>query len=320
MRIVKMVEEGLTARKILTQQTLENAIMVCQAIGGSTNAALHLPALAHELGLSIGLEDFNRLGRQVPTLLGIAPNGPYGILDLYAAGGVQAVMKRLEMVLHTDVMTCTGKPLFELLAHAQINNPQVVPDVKNAQHPEGGLVALFGNIAPEGCIVKQSAVSENIKTFTGPARVFESEHDALAALRNKTISDGEVLVIRNEGPKGGPGMPETLAVTMSLKMSNYKRVAMITDGRFSGASSGPCVGHVSPEAADGGPIAAVENGDRITIDIPNRSIHIHLDTVVIEQRLKDFKNHQISNRNIPPGYMKRYVRLVTSAAKGAYLE
>ncbi len=320
MRVVKMVEEGLTARKILTQQALENAVMVCQAIGGSTNTALHLPALAHELGISIGLEDFNRIGKKVPTLLGIAPNGPYGILDLHAAGGVQAVMKRLETSLHTNVMTCTGKPLSELLAHAQISNPKVVPDIKNAHHSEGGLVALFGNLAPEGCIVKQSAVSVDMRTFTGPARIFESEHDALAALRDKTIKDGEVLIIRNEGPKGGPGMPETLAVTMSLNMSDYKRVAMITDGRFSGASSGPCIGHVSPEAADGGPIAIVENGDIITIDIPNRSIHIDLDTAAIEQRLKDFKNHQVPGRDIPPGYMNRYIRLVTSAAKGAYLE
>jgi dihydroxy-acid dehydratase len=319
-RIVKMIDEKLTARKIVTQQALENAVMVAQAIGGSTNTALHMPALAYELGLSLGLEDFNRLGKKVPTLLGIAPNGPFGILDLFAAGGIQAVMKRLETELHTNVMTCTGKILATHLESATVMDEKVIPVKEKAHNNEGGITALFGNLAPEGCIVKQSAVAKDMKTFTGPARIFESEHDTLKALRDRAINDGEVLVIRNEGPVGGPGMPETLAVTISLKMSEYKRVAMVTDGRFSGASSGPCIGHVSPEAAVGGPIAAVENGDIITIDIPNRTIHIDLETALIEQRLQDNNKTKVSDKKISPGFMKRYVRMVTSAAKGAYLE
>ncbi len=317
LRVVKMVDEALTANKILTRQSLENAIMVSQAIGGSTNATLHLPALAHELGLEIGLDDFNRLGKRIPTLLAITPNGPYGVLDLFAAGGVPAVMKRLEDDLHLDTLTCTGKKLGDHLAAAQEGDPTVIPEKENAHSPEGGTVALFGNLAPEGCVVKQSAVVEEMRVFSGPARVFESEHEALAALREKTINEGEVLVIRNEGPKGGPGMPETLAVTMNLSMSGYQRVAMITDGRFSGASAGPCVGHVSPEAADGGPIAAVRNGDMITIDIPQRTIAVDLSAVEIEGRLAETK---IRRRELPKGYIRRYVKLVKSAAKGAYLD
>jgi dihydroxy-acid dehydratase len=317
LRIVKMVDEALTANKILTRQSLENAIMVSQAIGGSTNATLHLPALAHELGLDIGLADFNRLGKKIPTLLSIAPNGPHGVLDLYAAGGVPAVMKRLENDLHLDVMTCTGKKLGTDLAEAQKGDTTVIPEKHEAHSTEGGTVALFGNLAPEGCVVKQSAVTEEMRVFSGPARVFESEHEALTALREKSIDEGEVLVIRNEGPKGGPGMPETLAVTMNLSMSDYQRVAMITDGRFSGASAGPCVGHVSPEAADGGPIAAVRNGDEISIDIPERTISINLNTEEVEGRLAETK---IRRRELPKGYIRRYVKLVNSAAKGAYLD
>ena len=316
LRVVEMVNEELTVNKILTRQSLENAIMISQASGGSTNATRHLPALAHELGLDIGLADFNRLGKEIPTLLSIAPNGPHGVLDLYAAGGVPAVMKRLEEDLHVDVLTCTGKKLVDHLAEAQKGDTTVIPEKQKAHRTEGGTVALFGNLAPEGCVVKQSAVADEMRVFSGPARVFESEHEALTALREKTINEGEVLVIRNEGPKGGPGMPETLAVTMNLSMSDYQQVAMITDGRFSGASAGPCIGHVSPEAADGGPIAAVRNGDKISIDIPERTISINLSNDEVKGRLAETK---IRRRELPKGYIRRYVKLVSSAAKGAYL-
>jgi len=316
-RIVAMVESDLKARKILTPEALENAIMVAQALGGSTNTALHLPALAHELGLEIGLGDFNRFSKQVPTLLGIAPNGPHGILDLYAAGGVPAVMKRLADALHLHALTVTGRTVGDLLQEARVLDESVIPDRDRAHCPEGGIVALFGNLAPEGSVIKQSAVTERMKSFTGTAHVFESEHEALTALRDKAIAEGEVLVIRNEGPKGGPGMPETLAVTMNLSMAGYQNVAMITDGRFSGASAGPCVGHVSPEAAAGGPIAAVQDGDRITIDIPKRMIELHVDQPTLEARLSRVTPRI---RELPPGYMKRYVKLVVSAAKGAYLD
>lgn len=316
-RVVKMVEEGLTARKILTRNSLENGFMVCQAIGGSTNAALHLPALAHELGFEMGLNDFNRFAKEVPTLLGITPNGPYGVMDLYAAGGVQAVMKRLEGSLHGDAITCTGQSVGDLMKLAQVKDQAVIPDRSKAHNPEGAIVALFGNLAPEGCVVKQSAVAKEMRAFAGPARVFESEREALTALRERSVKEGEVLVIRNEGPKGGPGMPETLAVTLSLAISGYEKVAMITDGRFSGASSGPCVGHVSPEAAAGGPIAAVKNEDEIAIDIAARTIALHVSDEEIKARLAKLEPRHPRE---PTGYMKRYVKQVTSAAKGAYLE
>lgn len=318
MRIVQMVAEELTARKLLTHPALENAIMACQAIGGSTNAALHLPALAHELGFDdLGLAAFNRLGAKVPTLLGILPNGSHGMLDLHAAGGMPAVLKRLSADLHLETLTCTGQTLGERLETATIANDTVIPDKTRPHSPESGIVVLFGNLSPDGCVIKQSAVSADMRRFRGTARVFESEKDALAALRADTIREGHVLVIRNEGPKGGPGMPETLAVTLFLSMSGLQRVALITDGRFSGATSGPCVGHVAPEAADGGPIAAVRDGDEISIDIPARKIELHLSEKQIQARLAAWQPPPS-----PPvsGYMKRYVRQVVSAARGAYLE
>ncbi len=318
MRIVQMVAEDLTARKLLTRPALENAIMVCQAIGGSTNAALHLPALAHELGFDdIDVAAFNRLGANVPTLLGILPNGAYGMLDLHAAGGMPAVLKRLEADLHVDTVTCTGQTLSDLLQTAKIANETVIPDKTRPHSPESGIVVLFGNLAPEGGVIKQSAVAEDMRVFTGTARVFESESEALAALRANTVKEGDVLVIRNEGPKGGPGMPETLAVTLSLSLSGFKQVALITDGRFSGATSGPCVGHVAPEAAEGGPIAVVQDGDKISIDIPARSIALHLTNQQIQARFAEWRPR--AGRPLS-GYMRRYVKQVVSAAKGAYLD
>lgn len=316
-RIVEMVKENLTAKKLLTKEALENALMISQAIGGSTNAALHLPALAHELEIDIGLKDFNRIAGEVPTLLAIAPNGPFGIIDFHAAGGVPAIQKRLEENLNTGVLTCTGKSLNELLQGELFIDAVVIPDKSNPYKSEGGTIALFGNLAPEGSVIKQSAVNKEMRSFSGPARVFESEEEALNDLREKMIKEGEVLVIRNEGPKGGPGMPETLAVTMALSMSGFKQVAMITDGRFSGASAGPCVGHISPEAVDGGPIGLLRDGDIISIDLPNRSITVDLTDSEIEQRRKDLN---LPLRDIPAGYMRRYIKQVVSAAKGAYLE
>ncbi|MBS3809808.1 MAG: dihydroxy-acid dehydratase [Desulfobacterales bacterium] len=316
-RVVKMVEEDITARKLLTRKTLENAVIVCQAIGGSTNAALHLPALAHDLDCEIGLETFNRLGEKVPTLLGIVPNGPYGMIDFHTAGGIPGVMKRLENDLHSDVLTCTGRTLGDLLNSSQVFDDTVIPHREHPYNPEAGTVALFGNLSPEGCVVKQSAVDADMKVFSGMARVFESEADALTALRDNNIKEGDVLVIRNEGPKGGPGMPETLAVTLHLTMSGYQKVAMITDGRFSGATAGPCVGHISPEAADGGPIAAIRNGDTISINIPDKTIEVQLSDQEIKNRLDGW----VYQRAKPlAGYMKRYVKHVVSASKGAYLD
>jgi len=316
-QIVKNVQEGLTARQIMTKESLINALLLVQAVGGSTNTALHLPAIARELGLELTLEEFNVAAKKVPTLCAIAPNGPYGVLDLYRSGGVPGVLKRIAEDLDLNCGNTFGGTLQDVVANAQITDENVIPERSNCHYPEGGLVALFGNLAPEGSVVKQSAVDPNMYKFSGPARIFESEHACLEAIRNKTIQEGEVVVIRNEGPKGGPGMPETLAVTIGLKLLGLQRVALITDGRFSGATSGPCVGHVSPEAADGGPIAALDDGDIIRIDIPSRAIAVELSDEALKERLASRKP---SPHAPVDGYMQRYVSTVTSAAKGAVLE
>ena len=312
-----LIEKEMTMKKIITQQSLENALMVNLAIGGSTNAALHLPAIAHELGLELSLSRFNDYNRIIPTLCGISPNGPHGMVDLFVAGGIPAVMKRLGDHLHRDPLTVSGMSIGDIIDHAEVKNPDVIPDKTLAFQPEGGTAVLFGNLAPEGAVVKQSAVADKMRVFTGPARVFDAEADALKAIREKTLKEGEVIVIRYEGPRGGPGMPETLAVTMGLDLAGFTHVALITDGRFSGATAGPCIGHVSPEAASGGPIAIVENGDIIRIDIPARKLDVDLKPETIQQRLANWKPVV---KQIPSGYMQRYVNAVTSAAQGAVLK
>ena len=314
-RIVGMVEEELTARKILTPDALMNAVMVDLAIGGSTNSTLHLPAIAHELGFELPLSVFNDLNRKIPTLLSISPNGPHGILDLYVAGGVAGVMKALEEDLNLDCLTVTGKTLKAVLADAEIRDESVIRPRSAPYLPEGGTVILYGNLAPDGAVVKQSAVAPDQLVFTGRARVFNREKDALLAFDARTIQENDVIVIRYEGPKGGPGMPETLAVTLAVAHTGLKRVALVTDGRFSGASEGPCVGHVSPEAAVGGPIAALEDGDKIEIDIPNRSINVK--GVNLTERVK---NVVPVVHEIPPGFMRQYVKYVSSAARGAVMD
>jgi dihydroxy-acid dehydratase len=314
-RIVAMVEEELTAGKILTRNAIENAVMVDLAIGGSTNSTLHLPALANELGFELPLAVFNEFNRRIPTLLSISPNGPHGMIDLYAAGGVPAVLKAIEDDLHLDELTVTGRTLRDTVACAENKDETVIRPKASPYMPEGGTVVLFGNIAPDGAVVKQSAVAPDMRVFTGKARVMDSEKEALTALEAREIHEGEVLVIRYEGPKGGPGMPETLAVTLALSQSGLKRVALVTDGRFSGASDGPCVGHVSPEAFMGGPIAGLRDGDEIAIDIPNRSINAA--GVDFAARLEGF---QPVRHPVPPGFMRQYVKYVASAAKGAILE
>ncbi len=316
-RVVEMVEEELTARDIITSDAIENALIVDLAIGGSTNSALHLPAIAHELGSDLPLSRFNELNRKVPTLCSIRPSGPRGIQDLYVAGGIPAVMKTLAADLHMDSLNVTGMTWAATLENVQVMDEQVIPPRDRPYLTEGGTVALFGNLAPEGAVVKQSAVADDMLEFSGPARVFESEADCLAALREGSLNEGEVVVIRYEGPKGGPGMPETLAVTMALPLHGYQRVALVTDGRFSGASSGPCIGHVSPEAQVGGPIAALEDGDMVTIDIPGRKLEVGLSDDEISARLAGWSAPE---PDVPQGYMRRYVRSVSSAAKGAVLE
>lgn len=316
-RICDMVTEDLTTGKIMTQKAMENALMIDLAIGGSTNAALHLPAIANALGLDFPLQKFNDFNRKIPTLCAIAPSGPYGVTELYMAGGIPAVMKRIGNDLHLDALSVSGQSIGQIADEAVIKNEKIIPARENAHWPEGGTAVLSGNLAPDGAVVKQSAVTEEMQSFTGKARVFDSEIDCLAAIRDQQLKEGEVLVIRYEGPKGGPGMPEMLAVTMALDLGGYKELALITDGRFSGATSGPCIGHISPEAYDGGPIAIIEEGDEISIDIPNRKISVNLTEEQINERLKSWQPIQ---REIPPGYMRRYAKYVSSAARGAILE
>ena len=315
-RIVELVENGVTARQILTRHALENAVMVDLAIGGSTNSTLHLPALAHELDIDLTLDVFNDFNRKIPTICSIAPNGPHGIIDLYRAGGIPAVMKVLMDDLHQDVMNVSGFTLKDITDYSLVTDTEVIRDKKNPYLPEGGTVILKGNLAPEGAVVKQSAVSAGMMRFTGRARVFESEAGCLQAVREKKLVDGEVLIIRNEGPRGGPGMPETLAVTMALELHGFHKVALITDGRFSGATAGPCIGHVSPEAQAGGPIAALRDGDEVVIDIPGRRLEVKLSDAEIKERLR---NYTPPVKDIPPGFMRRYVKQVSSAARGAVL-
>jgi dihydroxy-acid dehydratase len=316
-RIVAMVEEELTARRILTAAAIDNAVKMDLAIGGSTNAALHLPAIAHELGITLPLERFNEFNREIPTLLSISPNGPHGVIDLYEAGGIPAVMKMLADELELEALNVTGKTFREIVSEAEVYDERVIRPKDKPYLPEGGTVILFGNLAPEGAVVKQSAVQPDMLTFTGTARVMDSEADALKALREGDIKEEQVVVIRYEGPRGGPGMPETLAVTMAIRSSGLKRVALITDGRFSGATSGPCIGHVSPEAYVGGPIAALRDGDEIEIDIPGRRIDVKLTEGEMEKRMRGFVPVE---HDVPAGFMRRYVKYVSSAARGAILE
>ncbi len=316
-RIVAMVEEGLNARKIMTRQALLNAVIMDLAIGGSTNSTLHLPAIAHALGLELPLSLFNDYNRRVPTLLAISPNGPWGVTDLWAAGGIGAAMKVMKADLDTDCMTVTGKSLGEVIDKSyQVLDSEVIPPRDKPHRAEGGTVVLYGNLAPEGSIVKASAVKEDMLTFTGTAICVDSEDEARKALTDGRIHDGNVIVIRYEGPKGGPGMPEMLNITMMLEVFGLHRTALITDGRFSGATAGPCVGHVTPEAYDRGPIAALMDGDEITIDVPNRRLDVNLTAEEMRARLA----RVVRVEKPAIGYMSRYRKLVSSAARGAVLE
>jgi dihydroxy-acid dehydratase len=316
-RIVAMVEEGLNARKIMTREALLNAVIMDLAIGGSTNSTLHLPAIAHSLGMELPLSLFNDYSRRIPTLLAISPNGPWGVTDLWAAGGIGAAMKVMKDDLDTTCMTVTGKSLGEVIDKAyHVADSEVVPSRDKPHRPEGGTVVLFGNLAPEGSVVKASAVKEDMLTFTGTAVCVNSEDEARKALTEGRIKDGNVIVIRYEGPKGGPGMPEMLNITMMLEVFGLHRTALITDGRFSGATAGPCVGHITPEAYDGGPIAALADGDEITIDVPNRKLDVKLTPEEIAARLA--KVVRVEKPAL--GYMSRYRKLVSSAARGAVLE
>ncbi|OYT39892.1 MAG: dihydroxy-acid dehydratase [Candidatus Altiarchaeales archaeon ex4484_43] len=304
-----------------TEEAFENAIRVDMAIGGSTNTALHLPAIANECGIKLSLDLFDKLSGETPHLTSIRPGGPHFMIDLDRAGGIQAVMDRIKDRLDLNCMTVTGKTLHENLRGLRIlnleGNREVIRTKENPYHREGGIAILKGNLAPRGSVVKQSAVDPKIMKHSGPARVFDCEEDANDAILGGKIEKGDVIVIRYEGPKGGPGMREMLQATSAVAgMGLSDSVALITDGRFSGGTRGPCIGHISPEAAEGGPIAIVRDGDIIEIDIPQRKLNLKLSEKEIRERLKKWKKKEKKLT----GVLKRYSQMVSSADKGAVLE
>ena len=315
--VVEMIRQGITARDIITKQSLENAIAVIMALGGSTNAVLHLPAIAHEVGVDLGIDDFHRIGQKVPHIADLKPFGEYLMFDLDKVGGVPVVMKALldAGLLHGDCLTVTGKTVAENLA--DIDPPAidgtVVRPLDRPIGATGGITILGGSLCPEGAVVKNAGVPVDV--FEGQARVFDREQAAMAALEDGTIQAGDVVVIRYEGPKGGPGMREMLMITAAIKGAGLgKDVLLVTDGRFSGGTTGLCVGHVAPEAVDGGPIALVADGDRVRIDIPNRTLDLLVDETELAERRRAFTP-------LPPRYdrgvLAKYVKLVGSASKGA---
>ena len=319
MQIMELVEKNICPRDIMTEKAFENADVVDMALGCSTNTMLHLPAIAHEAGLEISLDMSNEISERTPNLCHLAPAGDTFMEDLDQAGGVYAVMKELtkKNLLHTDVMTVTGKTMGENLEGIENLNPDVIRPIDNPFSQTGGIAVLKGNIAPDGCVVKQSAVAPEMMVHEGPARVFDSEEDAIDAIYNKKINPGDVVVIRYEGPKGGPGMREMLNPTSAIVgMGLGESVALITDGRFSGATRGAAIGHVSPEAAAGGNIALVNEGDLISIDIKNCSISVKVSDEELEERRKAWVAPE---PKIKTGYAARYAKLVTSADKGAVL-
>ncbi|WP_457555918.1 dihydroxy-acid dehydratase [Candidatus Pyrohabitans sp.] len=321
MKVLELLERGITAREIMSEKAFENAIRVDLAIGGSTNTALHLPAIAREAGIELPLEAFDRLSRETPHIASLRPGGEHFMLDLERAGGIPAVMLRIKHLLNLDALTVSGSTLEENLKHVRIVNPEknreVIRDPGNAYHTEGGIAVLKGSLAPRGSVVKQTAVSEKMLKHRGPARVFDGEEAAVEAILSDEIKPGDVVIIRYEGPKGGPGMREMLAATSLIAgMGLSESVALITDGRFSGGTRGPCIGHVSPEAYEGGPIALVEDGDVIEIDIPARKLNLLVSQEELERRRKRWQPPQAEPRR---SYLESYRRSVSSADLGAVL-
>ena len=319
MAIMDLVKRNVTARQIVNERSIRNALTCDMALGCSTNTVLHLLALAHEAGCPLDLAMFNEISAKTPNICHLAPAGPTHMPDLYEAGGIAAVQSELAKkgLLDLDVPTVTGKTLGENIEGAKVQDHNAIRDIDDPYTPTGGLQILWGNIAPDGCVVKRSAVAPEMQKHTGPARVFDCEEDAISTIYAGGIHDGDVVVIRYEGPKGGPGMREMLNPTSALAgMKLDKTVALITDGRFSGASRGAAIGHVSPEAASGGPIGLVREGDSITIDIPNASITLEVSDDEMARRKAEYVQPQ---PNITSGWLARYSRMVTSADKGAVL-
>ena len=320
MKVMVMVEKNIRPRDIMTYEAFENALTMDMALGCSTNSMLHLPAIAHECGIELNMDIANRISEKVPNVCHLAPAGPTYMEDLNAAGGIYAVMKEIADLglLHTDLMTVTGKTIAENIKDAVNLNPEVIRPTDNPYSKTGGIAVLRGNLAPDSCVVKRSAVAPEMLVHEGPARCFDSEEEAQAAIDAGKINDGDVVVIRYEGPKGGPGMREMLTPTSAIQgRGQGSTVALITDGRFSGATRGASIGHVSPEAAVGGPIALVHDGDIIAIDIPNHSINLKVSDEELAARKAAWKPRE---PKINTGYLARYASLVTSGNRGAVLE
>ena len=320
MQVMELLKKNIRPRDIMTEKAFLNALTVDMALGCSTNSMLHLPAIAHEAGVELNMEIANEMSAKTPNLCHLAPAGPTYIEDLNEAGGVYAVMNELNKkgLLYTDLMTVTGKTVAENIAGCVNKNPEVIRPIDNPYSEIGGIAVLKGNLAPDTAVVKRSAVVPEMMVHEGPARVFDCEEDAIAAITGGKIVEGDVVVIRYEGPKGGPGMREMLNPTSAIAgMGLGSTVALITDGRFSGASRGASIGHVSPEAAVGGPIALVEEGDRILIDIPNNKLEL----LVSDEELAARKaKWQPREPRVTTGYLARYAKMVTSGNRGAILE
>ena len=320
MKIMELLEKNIRPRDIATPKAFENAISVEMALGSSTNTVLHLTAIAHEAGISLDLELFNRISERTPNLCRISPAGPYHLEDLDRAGGIPAVMGELSKkgLVDLNAITVTGNTLEENISSIHPLSHDVIRPIDSPYSPDGGLAILFGNLAPQGAVVKKSAVDPSMLTHVGPARLFDSEEDAMEAILSGKVKKGDVVVIRYEGPKGGPGMREMLSPTSSLAgVGLDKDVALITDGRFSGGTRGAAIGHVSPEAQEGGPIALIQDGDIIEIDIPGRSLNVRLSPEEMDQRSKGWKEPPYK---VLKGCLYRYAKQVSSANTGAILK
>jgi dihydroxy-acid dehydratase len=319
-RVMELFKEEMTPRSVLTKEAFENAIAVDMAIGGSSNTILHLMAIAAEAGVDLDLNTFDRIGRRTPRLCDLSPGGRHHLEDLYQAGGIQAVMKELASkgLIHLDAMTLNSRTVGENVEAARIKRRDVIREIDNPYDSEGGLAILYGNLAPQGAVVKQSAVHPEMLKHRGPARVFDIEEEAVVAIFGGAIKSGDVVVIRYEGPKGGPGMREMLIATMAIVARKLDaEVALVTDGRFSGATKGAAIGHISPEAMGGGPLAVVAEGDMIEIDIPQRTLNVDLPQAEIDRRLAQWSAPPLK-RDVA-AYLKRYSAQVTSASTGAVL-
>jgi dihydroxy-acid dehydratase len=315
-RIVELVKQDIKPRDIITKKSLENAIVVDMALGGSSNTVLHLMSIAHEAGIDLDLKTFDRISKTVPHITNIEPAGQHFMEDIEYSGGIPAVLKRLRSKLN-NTLNVNGQKTFQIADCATIFDEEVIRPLNKAYHQQGGIAVLYGNLAPNGAVVKQSGVNAKMMQFVGRARVFNREEQAMQAIMGNQIKKGDCIVIRYEGPAGGPGMREMLAPTAAIVgLGLEDSVALITDGRFSGGTKGPCIGHVSPEASARGPIAIIKDGDTIRIDIPNRKLEVKLSKEEIEKR---FKHCKCVEPKIKTGYLSRYSRLVSSADKGAIL-